>query len=248
MRFFLMTSALIFFMACGGSNENQQTVSETDQPEEVLKLADQYYASEDYENAFLAYGIIYYNYPTSREYIDAAIGLSRSYGALENYEKQFDILFTLLRENLIPSKVPEIYNAIAEFYEKSAGISEQLRGEGSADYKTAIDYYTKSIDYPNSDDLVAKSLAQYRIGKLYEKLDDFSMAIKAHQTTMNRFSGTEWALRSEQSLGDIRTRVDRRNEYQQNSWFNTSDSTGIKVPDAVPDSIPQPAVVDSSRS
>ena len=168
---------------------------------------------------------------------------------MENYEKQFDILFTLLRENLIPSKVPEIYNAVGEFYEKSAGISEQLRGEGSADYKTAIDYYTKSIDYPNSDDLVAKSLAQYRIGKLYEKLDDFSSAITAHQKTMNKFSGTEWALRSEQSLGDIQTKVDRRLEYQQSSWFNQSDSTGVKTPNLLPDSLPDPdpALIDSSR-
>ncbi len=238
MRFIALLLAGLLLAGCGGGKETVKNgVGDTDDPAQILEVADQYYESAEYEDAFLAYGVVYYNYPTSREYIDAAIGLSRSYGALQNYEKQFDILYTLLRENLIPSKVPTIYNAIAEFYERSAGISEQLRGEGTKDYQTAINYYNKSIGYPNSDDLIAKSLAQHKIGTLYEKLDDFSNAITAHQKTIETYSGTEWALRSEQSIAEIQTKVDRRLEYEQSGWFSTPDSvqtpvdSSITVPD-----------------
>ena len=237
MRFCATLLVALLLWGCGGGNEvSKNGVKDTDDPAKILDVADQYYEAGEFEDAFLAYGVVYYNYPTSREYIDAAIGLSRSYGALQNYEKQFDILYSLLRENLIPTKVPTIYNAIAEFYEKSAGISEQLRGEGTKDYQTAITYYNKSIGYPNSDDLIAKSLAQYKIGTLYERLDDLPNAINAHQKTMEAYSGTEWALRSEQSITEIQTKVDRRQEYQQSGWFGSDslqspvDTTGT-VPD-----------------
>lgn len=211
----LILGALALLIASCGKKEVRSVISEDDKPAQLLKYGDQFYQSGDYENAFRAYGIIYYEYPTSREYIDAAIGLSKCYGALQSYEKQFEILYGLLRENLIPSKVPGVYNAIAEFYERSAGISEQITGEGSNDYKTAINYYNKSIQYPNSDDLNAKSFAQFKIGTLHEKLKDNLKAIEAYETAINAYQGSEWALRAEQNILDIRERERRRLEYQQ---------------------------------
>lgn len=222
---YLILITLIFLIASCGKKQVRNGIPENDQPAELLKYGDQFYLNGDYENAFRAYGIVYYDYPSSREYIDAAIGLSKCYGAMQSYEKQFEILHNLLRENLIPSKVPGVYNAIGEFYERSAGISEQLTGEGTNDYKTAINYYAKSIQYPNSDDLDAKSFAQFKIGTLYEEMKDYPKAIEAYETALNTYQGTEWALRAEQNILDIRERMRRRAEYQQSGMLPADTTT-----------------------
>ncbi len=125
MRILFIIALLILVAGCS-KKEVRTEIPEAERPEEFLKFGDQFYQNGDYDNAFRAYGYIYENYPTSREYIDAAIGLSRCYGALQDYNKGFDILYDLLQNNLIPTKVPQIYNAIGEFYERSAGISEQI--------------------------------------------------------------------------------------------------------------------------
>ncbi len=244
MRWISIFIILLFLGGCG-KKEIRNPISETDQPAELLKLGDQFYKNQDFENAFRAYGIVYYNYPTSQEYIDAAIGLSRSYGALKNYEKEFDLLYNLLRENLIPSKVPNVYNAIAEFYERSAGISEQLTGEGSSDYKTAIDYYKKAIDYPNSNDNEAKSFAQYKIGVLLEKLDDNQQAMQAYQNTMTVYEGSEWAAKAEQSIAALRIKLERRAEYQESGLLPTQEQKSDEVSGAGQESPPYPSFGES---
>ncbi|RMF59133.1 MAG: hypothetical protein D6748_07110 [Calditrichaeota bacterium] len=223
MRVFLSVLVLVTLLSCS-KKEVRAPIPEENLPAELVKQGEQFYQTGDYENAFRAFGVVYYNYPSSREYIDAAIGMARTYGAMENYEKEFDILYTLLQGNLIPSKVPQIYTAIAEFYERSAGISEQVTGRGDEDYQTAISYYEKAISYPNSKDATAKSYAQYKIGTLYEKLGDIQKAIQAYQTTLNQYSGTEWALRAEQGIIDINERLRLQKEYEASGWF-TADTT-----------------------
>jgi tetratricopeptide (TPR) repeat protein len=220
MRFLIILTFIFLIVSCG-KKEVRSPIPEGGKPTELLKYGDQFYQSGDYGNAFRAYGIIYYDYPSSREYIDAAIGLSKCYGAMQSYEKQFEILYNLLRENLIPTKVPGVYNAVAEFYERSAGISEQLTGEGTNDYKTAVTYYTRAINYPNSDDQNAKSFAQFKIGTLYEKMKDYPKAIEAYESTLNSYQGTEWALRAEQNILDIQDRIRRRMEYEQSGMLPT---------------------------
>lgn len=183
-------------------------------PAELLAYADNVYHQGDYESAFLAYGTIYEQYPTSREYIDAAIGLSRCYAEFEDYPKSFDIVYSLLKENIIPSQVPKIYNVIAEFYERSAGISEQLTGRGATDYKTAIGYYEKAIDYPNSEDMQAKSYAQYKVGTLYERLDDYDKALKAYQKTSDEYPTQQWALLANEKSGILQLKIERMKIYE----------------------------------
>ncbi|NIT54763.1 MAG: hypothetical protein GWN00_00515, partial [Aliifodinibius sp.] len=170
------------------------------------------------------------NYPTSREYIDAAIGLSKSYGALDNYEKQFDILYGLIKENLVPSRVPEIYNIIAGFYEESAGISEQLTGAGTTDYQTAIEYYKKSIEYPNSNDMNAKGFAQYRIGRLHEDLENYQNAFEAYKTVATQYEGTEWAVRADQSIDELSATLQRRKEYQEKGLLPDTTTKASTAP------------------
>lgn len=206
-KLFPLSLILLTFLISCSKKENTKVFREDAKPAELLALGDQYYNAGDYESAFLAYGVVYNNYPTSREYIDGAIGLSRCYGALKDYEKEFEILLNLLRENLIPSKVPKIYNAIAEFYERSAGISAELTGESSGDFEKAIQYLEKAIKYPNSQDKQAKGYAQYKIGTLYEQMRNYAKAIEAYQNTINGYGDTEWAPMAEARIGKIREKV-----------------------------------------
>lgn len=221
MRFWIILLSVMLTFACG-KKEIRKEIAPEDRPAEMLRLGNQLYDAKDYENAFRAFGDVYHNYPTSREYVDAAIGLSKCYGALADYEHAFDLIYSLLKENLIPSKVPEIYNTIASFYEKSAGISEELKGEGTADYKTAIDYLNKAIQYPNSEDRTAKSYAQFKIGTLNEDLEEYDQAIAAYQATINGYAGTEWALRAEQNMLELQQKLQRRQQYQQSGLMPAS--------------------------
>lgn len=266
MRLFvvILSVFILFFSGCG-KKEIRKTVPGEQNTSTLIEQADQYYASGDYESAFNTYEYIYNNFPTSREYIDAAIGLSKCYGKRDNYEKKFDILYELLRQNLIPSKVPEVYNEIAGFYEQSAGISEQLTGEGTNDYRTAIEYYEKALNYPNSEDLNAKGKAQYKIGSLYDRLDDFEKAIEAYQNVVNNYSTTPWALNAQENIGKIREKQRLRAEYQQSGLLpdttaidRLENESGIDSPLTPPSelpasnssSTPQPplqATPDSSR-
>ncbi|RMH78400.1 MAG: hypothetical protein D6681_20105 [Calditrichaeota bacterium] len=239
MRPFMFMALALALISCGG-NEVRNPIPENERPAELLKYAQQFYENQDYENAFRAYGIIYYNYPNSREYVDAAIGLAKCYGAMDKYEKEFEILYQLLRENLIPTKVPQIYNAIAEFYEQSAGISEELSGAGDSDYQKAIDYYTKALEYPNSKDMNAKGYAQYKIGTLYERMKQYDKAVEAYKATVGVFEGTEWAVRAEQQIAEVQTRLERRAQYERErllpteSPISSETDSGVSTSSATP--------------
>jgi len=222
-------------------------------PEELLAYADNIYLQDDYESAFLAYGLIYEQYPTSREYVNAAIGLSRCYAEFEDYQKSFDILYSLLQENIIPSQVPKIYNVIAEFYERSAGISEQLTGEGSTDYKTAIGYYEKAIDYPNSEDKLAKSYAQYKVGTLYEKLDNYDKALKAYQKTSDDYPTQQWAMLANEKSGILQLKIERMKIYESAAMKKDTMTTKPQAPAPVKKKIekpekPAPAKADTTKT
>lgn len=244
----LVFSILILLMASCGKKEVRDPLPEDMQPGEFIRYGNQFYRNGDYENAFRAYGFVYYNHPTSRDYIDAAIGLSKSYGAMQNYEKEFEILYDLLKNNLIPTKVPQIYNAIGEFYERSAGISEELTGESDKDFFKAIEYYQKAIDYPSSKDAVAKSFAQFKIGALYEKMEAFPKAIEAYQLAINGYNGTEWSLRAEQNIYDLNVKIQRREAYKQSGLLpdeQPAETSGAGLetePQATPVSPPDSTV------
>jgi tetratricopeptide (TPR) repeat protein len=122
-----------------------------------------------------------------------------------DFERGFSLLYSLIRENMVPSRVPEIYNEMARYYEVTAVYNRQagITGEGE-DYQKAIDYYKKSVDYPNSDDTKAKSYAQFQVGELEMKLNKYDDAAMAYQATIYRFSGTEWAQLAEQRMDQLR--------------------------------------------
>ncbi len=226
--------ALVLFAYCGRKETQKQTVDPAVAPAKLLEYGNKFFQEGDYDNAYIAYKIIYTEYPTSREYIDAVIGLARCYGKFDKYDKQFELLYNLLRENLIPSRVPDIYNAIAEFYENTAGVSSQLTGQDSLDYMHAIEYYQKAIEYPNSQDSTAKGYAQYKIGQLYEKLRNYPKAIEAYQNTINQFGTTQWAAQAEAALQDLKSRLQMRIEYEQTRSISAPRDTTAATLQAAP--------------
>ena len=78
------------------------------EPEVLMVKANEYLQQQDYDHAFEAFSVIYEEYPASRLYTDAVLGLAYIYGKNEQYEKQMDILLTLVQENIVPSKIPAI--------------------------------------------------------------------------------------------------------------------------------------------
>lgn len=193
--------------ACGQRKVNVAPEEGLDAPA-LLQRANQLYMDGNTKEAFRNYSIIYKRYPTSREYIDAVLGLSRCYNDMGEYEEGMDLLLNLLRENIIPSRVPEIYNEMAKYYEINAGISSEAGiSDEAQDFRKAIELYNKAIQYPNSEDQNAKAYAQYRIGELYIDLGEFKEAAAALQATKLHYPNTVWAQRAEQRLQEFQSAV-----------------------------------------
>jgi tetratricopeptide (TPR) repeat protein len=175
------------------------------EPPALLEKGNAAFYDGKMEEAIKAYDVIYKRYPLSREYISAVLGMARSYNNMGDFEKGFSLLYNLIRENMVPSRVPEIYNEMARYYEvtaiysKEAGISRV-----DDDYKKAIDYYQKSVDYPNSEDLRSKSYAQYQIGELELKLGQPDQAALAFQSAIYKYPDTEWATLAQQRIEQMK--------------------------------------------
>ncbi len=199
---------VVFILIIAGSCSKKEAAvksMEGLEPPQLLEKANKSYAQGNMDDAIEAYEIIYTRYPTSREYISAVLGMARAYNNMGEFERGFSLLYNLIRENMVPSRVPEIYNEMARYYEVTAAYSKEagISREGE-DYQKAIEYYKKAIDYPNSDDAEAKSYAQFQIGELEMKMDNYDQAALAYQSTMYRFSGTEWAQLAEQRMDQMR--------------------------------------------
>ncbi len=194
--------ALIF--SCGKKHTTLESM-EGMQPVELLNKGNRAYLQGNMEEALQAYGVIYNRYPTSREYIDAVLGMARAYNNMGDFEQGFNLLYHLIRENLVPSRVPEIYNEMAKYYEVSALYGRQSGvSKEEEDYRKAIDYYQKAVDYPNSDDVKAKSYSQFQIGELYTRLGKYQEAGLAYQATIIKYKGTEWARLAQQKFDQLR--------------------------------------------
>jgi len=195
---------LVFLVILAGSCSKKEVAvksMEGLEPPQLLEKGNEAYAQGNMEDAIKAYEMIYNRYPTSREYISAVLGMARANNNMGEFERGFSLLYNLIRENMVPTRVPEIYNEMARYYEVTAAYSREagISREGE-DYQKAIEFYKKSVDYPNSDDARAKSYAQFQIGELEMKLNNYEQAALAYQSTIYRFSGTEWAQLAEQRI------------------------------------------------
>ena len=142
------------------------------------------------------------NFPTSDLHIDAQLLISKTLGAQEKYEDQFDLLLRILKENIIPEKVPTIYMQIGEFYENSAKWNPGTVTLDSVDYSNAASYYKKAVFYPNSNDRDTKANALYRMALMHAKLNDIEIASKSYQELITTFPESPYSTLARTKLTD----------------------------------------------
>jgi tetratricopeptide (TPR) repeat protein len=160
------------------------------------------YANGKYDDSIKLAQLMLDNFPTSDLHIDAQLLISKTLGAQEKYEDQFDLLLRMLKENIIPEKVPLIYMQIGEFYENSAKWNPGDVTTDSLDITNAADYYKKAVFYPNSDDRYTKANALYRMALMHAKLNDIEIASKAYQEVITTYPESPYSSLARTKLAD----------------------------------------------
>ena len=249
-NFIIIVMVTILFLTCSKKETAVKPTQEEYNPTELLQQANKLYNEGNLEEAFRAYGFIYNRYPTRREYVDAVIGLSRCYNDMGEYEKGLDLLYHLVSENIIPSRIPEIYNEIAKYYEVNAGISS-IAGfsDEEQDYQKAIEFYQKAIYYPNSNDKEAKAYAQYRIGELNIATHNFKDAVLAFKATIHNYPETKWAQLAKQRLEEFhQALLNVLNESTSDTQPQIEEEKITEIPDSTSKSKTPPKEGQNSRS
>jgi tetratricopeptide (TPR) repeat protein len=191
---------IAIFIGCGGSKE--ELVLENETPESLLQKSYQAFETGNYDQSItLAQTLLDY-FPTSDLHIDAQLQMAKVYGTKEEYENQFDLLLRVLKENIIPEKVPLIYSQIADFYETSASWNPGTVSTDSVDFLKAAEFYKKAVFYPNSQDNSTKARALYRMGLMYAKVNQTGIASKAYQELISTYPTSPYAIMARTKLAD----------------------------------------------
>jgi tetratricopeptide (TPR) repeat protein len=193
----LLISALL---GCGGSKD--EIVIDEETPESLIQKGEVAYSNGNYEQSIKLSQLMLDNFPTSDLHIDAQLLISKSLGAQEKYEEQFDLLLRILKENIIPEKVPLIYVQLGEFYENSARWNPGDVTTDSLDITNAAGYYKKAVFYPNSDDRYTKASALYRMALMHAKLKEIEVASKAYQELITTYPESPYSSLARTKLAD----------------------------------------------
>jgi TolA-binding protein len=200
LKIFLNTILIIAFIGCGGGKD--EIVLDNETPETLLQKAEVSFENGKYDESITLAQLMLDNFPTSDLHIDAQLLISKTLGAQEKYEDQFDLLLRILKENIIPEKVPAIYMQIGEFYENSARWNPGTVTLDSVDYSNAASYYKKAVFYPNSNDRETKANALYRMALMYAKLNDVEVASKSYQELITTFPESPYSTLAKTKLAD----------------------------------------------
>ena len=199
-KIFIVLLVLSAFLGCGGSKD--ELVMENETPESLLLKSEQAYDMGNYDESLKLAQLLLDHFPTSDLHIEAQLLMANTYGAKEEYEEQFDHLLRVLKENIIPEKVPSIYAQIGEFYENSAKWNPGTVSTDSVDYSKAADFYKKAVFYPNSNDETTKAMALYRMALTYAKLNEIETASKAYQEVIATYPSSPYSSLARTKLND----------------------------------------------
>ena len=200
LKIFLCTVLIIAFVGCGGSKD--ELVLDEETPESLLQKAEVAYQNENYDQSIKLAQLMLDHFPTSDLHIDAQLLISKTLGSQEKFEDQFDLLLRILKENIIPEKVPIIYTQIGEFYENSARWNPGTVTLDSVDFSNAAGYYKKAVFYPNSDDRGTKAKALYRMSLMYAKLNNIEIASKSYQELIATYPDSPYSTLARTKLAD----------------------------------------------
>jgi tetratricopeptide (TPR) repeat protein len=197
----LILLSLSVLIACGGRNG---TKISGDNPDLILEKAQESYKTGEYDQTLRYCQYILDNFPTTDLHIDTQLLMARTLGAQEKFEEQMDLLLRVLKENIIPERVPLIYNQIAEYYEHAARWNPGTVTSDTLDLEQAIRYYRKAISYPNSQDRNAKAIALYRTGLLNARINQIGMAKNAYTQVIEIYPESPYSTLAQTKLLDPR--------------------------------------------
>jgi len=192
-RLLIILASSIYFIAGCSSNKGAKE-GELISDRDMLQTGNSQYEAGDYQDAIHTYKSLMMNHPTSDLHIQTQLQIAAAYGKLDDYESQMDALLTLLQENIIPGEVPQIYFQIGQFYENAAGFNPMTVTSDTSDYKIAIDYYTKSYTYKDSEDQASKAAAAYRRALLEARIGDINDAITDYKIVQQFFPESDYAV------------------------------------------------------
>jgi len=202
-RLKILTSVLLLtlIMACGGSRDDETDYSQITDVE-LFAMANQDMKNGNYEKAIDNYQRILLDYPISNLHIDCQLKIAQAYGELDNFEEQMMRLHRLVKENIVPERVPEIYIQIGKFYERAALFNPGIITSDSLDYVQAIDYYDKALKYPDSDDRRSKSEAVYRRALVEAKIGQIEDAVSRYKLVSSLFPNSDFSVLAQMKLKD----------------------------------------------
>ncbi len=197
-RLSILLVSLALFLSCSSNKnaKNGNLMSDTD----MFALGSTQFNQGHYKEALHTFKSLILEHPTSDLHIDSQLKIAACYGALEDYEEQMKAILQLLKENIIPDRVPQIYVQIGKFYEQAARFNPNTITSDTTDYETALSYYKKAIEYKESTDTLSKAEAIYRRGLVNAKLNRMNEAIAQYNFVVRGYPNSPFALLAQVKL------------------------------------------------
>jgi len=198
----LIFSILLFtIFACSSKKEADKQILMSDT--EMYDLGGQQLSAGNYSEAIKTYENLLVNFPTSDLHIDGQLKIAAAYGHLENFEEQMNIISRVIKENIIPGRVPEIYVQIGRFYEQAAAFNPGTVTSDTSDYLNAIKYYKSAVFYKDSKNDDSKAEAAYRRALIEAKIGMMKESETDYNFTTEYFASSPYAILAKIKLKDI---------------------------------------------
>lgn len=197
----IISMMLFIIMACSSKKEADKEVLMSDV--ELYDLGNQQLAEGNYTEAIQTYEKLLVNFPTSDLHIDSQLKIASAYGLTEDYEEQMNIISRVLKENIIPGRVPQIYVQLGKFYEQAAAFNPGTVTSDTSDYLKAIKYYKSAVFYKDSKNPDAKAEAAYRRALMEAKIGMMKEAETDYGFVTEYFASSPYATLAKIKLKNI---------------------------------------------
>jgi tetratricopeptide (TPR) repeat protein len=200
----LLLSVLTLMMVNNcGTSEDIDPLSQRSELD-LINSAKVYYEMGEYDRAWQYYNAVFTFYPDTDYYVDVNIGKAQILGKQEKFEEQLAIMLQTLKSNIMPQFVPRIYTEIGHFYAKFAPYDVSVNeNDINKNYLRAIDYYSKAIDYDESNDWYAKAEAQSNLGLTFAILNEWEKASNNYQEVLAKYPDSPFTISVRSKLNNV---------------------------------------------
>ncbi len=227
-------SVSFFISGCFFGKNGKDNEIPTDR--EMMATANMQYEAGQYQDAVNTLQSLIINYPISDLHIDAQLKTADAYGKMEDFETQMDVLLTLLKENIIPEKVPRIYIQIAKFYVEAATFNPGTVTSDTVDYNAAIDYFTKAYQYKDSDETEAKAEAMYGRAMTEARMGNLKDAVAHYKLVKTLYPESNYAplanikFKNPNDLTELSASPDSLESYLINQYSPEPETSELPPP------------------